>query len=60
MSQPQPDSIPRLDLAPKLKRPLQWWNLLDYLRLLHWVFSFLRRCDGMLRRLGVGMSIRGK
>ncbi|MBC7334709.1 MAG: ATP-binding protein, partial [Clostridia bacterium] len=33
-------SVPRLDLAPKLKRPLQPWNPLDYLRLLYWVFFF--------------------
>jgi hypothetical protein len=26
-------NVPRLDLAPKLKRPLQPWNPLDYLRL---------------------------
>ena len=32
--------VPRLDLAPKLKRPLQLWNPLDYLRLLYWVFFF--------------------
>jgi hypothetical protein len=30
----------RLDLAPKLKRPLSLWNPLDYLRLLYWVFYF--------------------
>ena len=28
----------RLDLAPKLNRPLSLWNPLDYLRLLVWVF----------------------
>ncbi len=33
-------SVPRLDLAPKLKRPLSLWNPLDYLRLLYWVFFF--------------------
>jgi hypothetical protein len=33
-------SVPRLDLAPKLKRPLQLWNPLDYLRLLYWCFFF--------------------
>ncbi|MBC1237052.1 ATP-binding protein [Nostoc sp. 2RC] len=32
--------VPRLDLAPKLKRPLSVWNPLDYLRLLYWVFFF--------------------
>ena len=33
-------SVPRLDLAPKLRQPLQLWNPLDYLRLLYWVFFF--------------------
>ncbi|NER52703.1 MAG: ATP-binding protein, partial [Symploca sp. SIO1A3] len=32
--------VPRLDLAPKLKRPLSLWNPLDYLRFLYWVFYF--------------------
>lgn len=32
--------VPRLDLAPRLKRRLQPWNPLDYLRLLYWVFYF--------------------
>ena len=30
----------KLDLAPKIKRPLSLWNPLDYLRLLYWVFFF--------------------
>ncbi|MGB3692501.1 MAG: hypothetical protein WA999_07245 [Spirulinaceae cyanobacterium] len=33
-------AIPRLNLAPKLKRPLSLWNPWDYLRLLYWVFYF--------------------
>jgi hypothetical protein len=32
--------VPRLDLAPKFKRPLSLSNPLDYLRLLYWVFFF--------------------
>ena len=32
--------VPRLDLAPKLKKPLSLSNPLDYLRLLYWVFFF--------------------
>jgi hypothetical protein len=32
--------VPRLDLAPKLNRPLQLWNPLDYLRLLYWCLFF--------------------
>ncbi len=34
------EEVPRLDLAPKLNRPLQLWNPLDYLRLLYWIFYF--------------------
>jgi hypothetical protein len=30
----QNSPVPRLDLAPKLCRPLSLWNPLDYLRLL--------------------------
>ena len=33
-------SVPKLDLAPKLKRPLSLWNPLDYLRLLYWSIFF--------------------
>ena len=33
-------SVPRLDLAPKLRCPLSLWNPLDYLRLLYWIFFF--------------------
>ena len=33
-------AVPRLDLAPKLRRPLALWNPWDYVRLLHWVFFF--------------------
>ncbi|HAO13685.1 MAG TPA: hypothetical protein DCQ51_21610, partial [Planktothrix sp. UBA8407] len=32
--------VPRLDLAPKLNRPLSLFNPLDYLRLLYWIFFF--------------------
>ena len=32
--------VPRLDLSPKLKRPLSLSKPLDYLRLLYWVFFF--------------------
>jgi AAA ATPase domain len=34
------DVVAKIDLAPKLKRPLSLWNPLDYLRLLYWVFYF--------------------
>lgn len=33
-----PNSVPRLNLEPKVKRPLSLLNPLDYLRLLYWVF----------------------
>ncbi|MGK7956350.1 MAG: AAA-like domain-containing protein [Crocosphaera sp.] len=33
-------SVPKLDLSPKLNRPLSLWNPLDYLLLLYWVFFF--------------------
>ncbi|MCF3609504.1 ATP-binding protein, partial [Planktothrix agardhii 1033] len=33
-------SVPRLNLEPKLDRPLSLLNPLDYLRLLYWVFFF--------------------
>jgi hypothetical protein len=36
----QNNSVPKLNLAPKLKRPLSLWNPLDYLRLLYWIFFF--------------------
>lgn len=32
--------VPRLDLAPNLRRPLSLLNPLDYLRLLYWIFFF--------------------
>ena len=32
--------VPKLNLAPRLTRPLSLWNPLDYLRLLYWVFYF--------------------
>ena len=38
MSQDNP--VPKLDLAPKLKRPLSPWNPRDYLRLLYWSIFF--------------------
>ncbi len=35
-----PSPVPRLDLAPKRKKPLSLWNPLDYLTLLYWAFFF--------------------
>jgi hypothetical protein len=34
------NNVPRLDLSPKIKRPLSLKNPLDYLRLLYWVLFF--------------------
>ena len=34
--------VPKLNLAPRLTRPLSLWNPLDYFRLLYWVFYFLQ------------------
>ena len=33
-------TVPRINLAPKLKRDLSLWNPFDYLLLLYWVFYF--------------------
>ncbi len=48
-------SVPKLDLAPKLKRPLSWWNPLDYLRLLYWVFYFPQALRWYVEIWGVGL-----
>ncbi|MBD2514169.1 ATP-binding protein [Nostoc sp. FACHB-973] len=45
-------SVPRLDLAPKLKRPLSLKNPLDYLRLLYWVFLFPQALRWYVDRFG--------
>jgi hypothetical protein len=36
----QKNIVSLLDLAPRLKRPLSFWNPLDYFRLLYWAFFF--------------------
>ena len=33
-------TVPRINLAPKLRRNLSLWNPFDYLLLLYWVFYF--------------------
>jgi len=48
------DSVPRLDLAPQLKRPLSLWNPLDYLRLLYWVFFFPQALRWYVENYGEG------
>jgi hypothetical protein len=55
MSQHRP--VPRLDLAPKLKRPLSLWNPLDYLRLLYWVLFFPQALRWYLDTFGDGSSL---
>jgi len=52
MSQQRP--VPRLDLAPKLRRPLSVWNPLDYLRLLYWVFFFPQALRWYVNTFGGG------
>lgn len=46
--------VPRLDLAPKLERPLSLWNPLDYLRLLYWVFFFPQAVPWYVDKFGDG------
>ena len=47
-------SVPKLDLAPKLKRPLSLWTPLDYLRLLYWVFYFPQALRWYVNTFGGG------
>ncbi|MDE5109597.1 MAG: ATP-binding protein, partial [Trichodesmium sp. St17_bin3_1_1] len=51
------DSVPRLDLAPQLKRPLSIWNPLDYLRLLYWVFFFPQALLWYVEKYGGGEGL---
>ncbi|WP_392479143.1 ATP-binding protein [Nostoc sp. C110] len=52
--------VPRLDLAPKLKRPLSLWNPLDYLRLLYWVFFFPQALRWYVDTFGGGYIPEGE
>ncbi|MBO3464160.1 ATP-binding protein, partial [Aetokthonos hydrillicola CCALA 1050] len=52
--------VPRLDLAPKLKRPLSLWNPLDYLRLLYWVFYFPQALRWYVDTFGGGYIPEGE
>ena len=40
----------RLDLTPKLNRPLSPWNFCDYIRLLFWIFYFPKALSWYLER----------
>ncbi|NEP08714.1 MAG: ATP-binding protein [Symploca sp. SIO2C1] len=53
-------SVPRLDLAPKLKQPLSLWNPLDYLRLLYWVFYFPQALRWYVDTFGGGYIPEGE
>ena len=44
--------VPRLDLAPRRRRPLALWNPLDYLVLLYWAFFFPQAIRWYLERFG--------
>jgi hypothetical protein len=44
--------IPRLDLAPKLDRPLRLWWPPDYLRLWYWAFFFPQAIRWYVREFG--------
>ncbi|NEU75889.1 helix-turn-helix domain-containing protein [Hassallia byssoidea VB512170] len=50
-------SVPRLDLAPKLRRPLSLWKPLDYLRLLYWVFFFPQALQWYVDTFGNGNQL---
>ncbi|QHG18486.1 ATP-binding protein [Nostoc sp. ATCC 53789] len=52
--------VPRLDLAPKLKRRLYLWNPLDYLRLLYWVFFFPQALRWYVNEFGGGYIPEGE
>ncbi|NIN84948.1 MAG: AAA family ATPase [Candidatus Aminicenantes bacterium] len=46
------ETVPRLDLAPRLKRPLSLWNPLDYIRLLYWAFFFPQAIRWYVQKFG--------
>jgi hypothetical protein len=47
-------SVPKLDLAPQLKRPLSLFNPCDYLLLFYWVFFFPQALRWYLENFGGG------
>ncbi|MFB8798814.1 MAG: ATP-binding protein [Microcoleus sp.] len=52
--------VPRLDLAPKLKRPLSLSKPIDYLRLLYWVFFFPQALRWYVDTFGGGYIPKNK
>ena len=48
------DSVPKLNLEPKLKRPLSLWNSLDYLRLFYWILFFPQAVGWYVDKFGGG------
>ncbi|MGK7894780.1 MAG: hypothetical protein AB4372_14480, partial [Xenococcus sp. (in: cyanobacteria)] len=52
------NSVPKLDLAPKLKRPLSLCNPLDYLRLLYWSIFFPQALRWYVNTFGGGDNIQ--
>ena len=48
------DSVPKLNLEPKLKHPLTLWNPLDYLRLFYWILFFPQAVRWYVDRFGSG------
>jgi membrane associated rhomboid family serine protease len=51
--------VPRLNLAPKLRRPLSLRNPLDYLRLTCWAFFFPQAIRWYIERFGRSGLRRG-
>ena len=52
MKSAEPTPVPRLDLAPKLNRPLRLWWPPDYLRLLYWAFFFPQAIRWYVEKFG--------
>ena len=50
----QHNSVPKLNLAPKLKRPLSLWNPFDYLRLFYWILFFPQASQWYVDKFGGG------
>ena len=50
-------TVPRLNLAPKRRKPLSLWNPLDYLQLLYWVFFFPQALRWYVETFGGGKKL---